>query len=434
MRISRPLLTCAALILWSFASPAYAVEDSHDSIPIGTKITMRNWQQYRQFMPDGMSALFEGKYFWKMPADVEMNIGPTRAFAPPPGYVAATEKYGGQTQAVVLPDGRHDLKNYVGGLPFPTPSEPYKGWKILADDWLPPAAWIYAGTPDTGLLTGCGQDKLHNLGCSKLAFIYRQVRFLTYRGHPRTEPGAADAYLTEWLMVEEPEEFKYIAELTIYYQDVTRDEDNYVFVPSLRRSLRTATTARCAPFGGGDFTKDDNRAGFNGGISVFDAQFLRDQQILGLTDLTTNDSRFPENWDMPLGWPKPSWGPWSLRDVWVIDVRRIPLLKPGYCYGKRIMYVDKKFAHELWSDLYDANMKLWKVFTIEASSKVINGVGTSILTTLAGQMWDVQNNHSTIFFTAAGSGRDVMVNDEVPKQYLDITRYSTPTGMMMIMQ
>jgi len=83
-------------------------------------------------------------------------------------------------------------------------------------------------------------------------------------------------YLTEWSMVEEPEQFKYITELTIFYQDVKREEDNYVFLPALRRSLRPATTARCAPFGGGDFTKDDNRAGFNGGISVFDAQFLRD--------------------------------------------------------------------------------------------------------------------------------------------------------------
>jgi hypothetical protein len=107
----RRLLVCLALILWSFASVAYAVQGVPATIPIGTKITMRNWQQYRQYMPDGMSALFEGKYFWKMPADVEMNIGPTRAFAPPPGYVLATEKYGGQTQAVVLPDGHHDLKN-----------------------------------------------------------------------------------------------------------------------------------------------------------------------------------------------------------------------------------------------------------------------------------------------------------------------------------
>jgi hypothetical protein len=77
MGVFRQLMVCGALILWSFASLAYAVEGAHDAIPIGTKITMRNWQQYRQFMPEGMSALFEGKYFWRMPADVEMNIGPT---------------------------------------------------------------------------------------------------------------------------------------------------------------------------------------------------------------------------------------------------------------------------------------------------------------------------------------------------------------------
>src|SRR5690348_13848332 len=40
------------------------------AIPPGTVITMQNWQQYRQYMPDGMAALFAGQYFWKMPADV----------------------------------------------------------------------------------------------------------------------------------------------------------------------------------------------------------------------------------------------------------------------------------------------------------------------------------------------------------------------------
>src|SRR5467141_1977233 len=126
MSIFRRLLVFGALILCSLGSLAYAAEDVPAAIPIGTKITMRNWQQYRQFMPDGMIGLFEGKYFWKMPADVEMDIGPTRAFAPPAGFVLATEKYGGQAQAVVLPDGRHDLKNYVAGMPFPNPSEPNK--------------------------------------------------------------------------------------------------------------------------------------------------------------------------------------------------------------------------------------------------------------------------------------------------------------------
>ena len=38
-----------------------------DSIPDGTVITMQNWQNYRQFMPDGMAAFFEGRYFFCRP-------------------------------------------------------------------------------------------------------------------------------------------------------------------------------------------------------------------------------------------------------------------------------------------------------------------------------------------------------------------------------
>src|ERR1700739_436800 len=108
MGILRLLVLCEVVVLWSSVSVAYAVQYVRDTIPIDTKITMQNWQQYRQFMPDGMIALFEGKYFWKMPADAEMNIGATRAFAPTPGYIAATEKYGRPPRAAVLPDGRHD--------------------------------------------------------------------------------------------------------------------------------------------------------------------------------------------------------------------------------------------------------------------------------------------------------------------------------------
>ena len=50
---------------------------SSDSIPDGTVITMQNWQSYRQFMPEGMAAFFAGSFFWKMPSDVQMPVGPT---------------------------------------------------------------------------------------------------------------------------------------------------------------------------------------------------------------------------------------------------------------------------------------------------------------------------------------------------------------------
>jgi hypothetical protein len=235
-------------------------------------------------------------------------------------------------------------------------------------------------------------------------------------------------------MIEEPEESKYTADLTIFYQDFAEPEANFIFVPSLRRSLRLATTARCAPLFSTDFIHDDERAGFNGGITVFDGQFLRNQNIIGLTDLTTADGDFPGNYDMPLGWAKPSWGAWSVRSVYVLDVRRVASESKGYCYGKRIMYVDTHFFHEQWMDIYDANMKLWKVGAVAFRVRQVPGVGVAQLSSLAFQFWDLQNDHATYTFTADGQGRDLVINENVPQEYRDITKYCTPAGLMQIMK
>src|SRR5579864_9520388 len=102
---------------------------SDNTIPPGTTITMQNWQNYKQFMPDGMVALFQGKYFWKMPADVAMEVGPTVTYPLPKSYMEATEKFASQVKIVELPDGGLTLTGYQGGIPFPNPAEPHKGWK-----------------------------------------------------------------------------------------------------------------------------------------------------------------------------------------------------------------------------------------------------------------------------------------------------------------
>src|SRR6516225_6370312 len=62
--------------------------DGYAPIP-GTVITMRNWQRYRGYMSTGMQALFEGKYFWKMPADVQIEVGPTVIDPLPRNYLLA---------------------------------------------------------------------------------------------------------------------------------------------------------------------------------------------------------------------------------------------------------------------------------------------------------------------------------------------------------
>src|SRR5262249_44744224 len=130
-------LSLTLLMLAAIAVNARAANDSAPSAPPpGTKITMQNWRQYVAFMPAGMQALFESKYFWKMPPDVELIVGPPVEHPLPLSYREATQKYSSQVKLVETPDGGLMIRDYVAGMPFPDPAEPHKGWKILANLWF----------------------------------------------------------------------------------------------------------------------------------------------------------------------------------------------------------------------------------------------------------------------------------------------------------
>jgi len=53
------------------------------TIPAGTVLTAANWRRYASFMPVGMQAIFAGDHFWRMPPDVQIEIGPTIPIALP---------------------------------------------------------------------------------------------------------------------------------------------------------------------------------------------------------------------------------------------------------------------------------------------------------------------------------------------------------------
>jgi len=408
------------------------------TIPAGTTITMRNWQQFKQYLPVGMIGFFEGSYFWKMPADVEMPVGPTVIHPLPRGYLEASEKYGGQTRVIHMPDGHMNLANYVAGMPFPDPQAPDKGYKILANIWFPGGPYLQVLSPATGLASFCTADRFGNSACTKTSLVYRQLAYNWSPDVPRMEPEAAGAWYSEWLMVEQPEQSRYTTDLTIFWQDLNKMEDSYVFVPALRRPLRLAVSARCAPLFASDMTHDDQRGGYNGGLALFNADYLGTRKILAMTELTNADGVWPGNYDMPMGWSKPSWGPWSLREVDVIDVRRVPSESAGYCYGSKIMYIDHQFYHQLWEEIYDANLKLWKVVHIGLHpAEIIPGEG---LTPLDGSSiesyWDLQNDHASHVFSANPDGKTdgFTFNGNAPPGYNNVTKYSTPSGLSQIIR
>ncbi|MGH7837619.1 MAG: DUF1329 domain-containing protein, partial [Candidatus Binataceae bacterium] len=320
------------------AEPTQTPSARNAALSPGTSITMQNWRQYRDFMPDGMALLFEGSFWWKMPVDVEMNVGPTVIHPLPAGYLAATEKYRSSAKLVELADGGLNLTGYQGGIPFPQPDEPHKGWKILANFWLRYMPHIVVNAPDN-LGFHCTLDAFANVNCVKGLWVARQLSYNTDPGVPATIDGAGGKYYSTWFMVQEPEQQRYTTTLTIEYTDLTRPEDVYTFSPATRRTQRLSAAARCAS-SGSDTTPDDARFGFDSSIPEFDASLLGEKRILAMMDIGSAGSSFPASYDMPLGWPKPAWGKWEVRDVDVLDLRKLPDKAAGYCYGKRIMYVD----------------------------------------------------------------------------------------------
>lgn len=284
----------------------------------------------------------------------------------------------------------------------------------------------------------CAVDRFGNHSCQYVQSVYRQLAYNSDPGVPRTESTSSGKFwYSEWLMVDVPEQARYTAVLTLHPMDVSQEEDDYTFVPSLRRSLRLSTSARCAPLFGSDMIKDDQRAGFNGGLAKFDPDWLGSRKIIAITELTGAEGKFPDNFDMPMGWSKPSWGDYQVRDVDVIDIRRIPSMRPGYCYGSKIAYVDKAMNQSIWDEIYDPDLELWKVVPLwfAPGKDVVTG-DVYAPTNVIEQWYDIQNDHVTHVGTGSqdGTHNTVLVNHDFPPQYWDLVRYTTPTGLMMIMR
>src|SRR5260370_13948899 len=68
---------------------------SSQTIPPGTKITLQNWKQYKNFMPLWLQAAYSGDYHSHIGSVPEFTITvwPTSKFPPPHKYLDATGKY-----------------------------------------------------------------------------------------------------------------------------------------------------------------------------------------------------------------------------------------------------------------------------------------------------------------------------------------------------
>jgi hypothetical protein len=120
-----PIFFTLLVVAFSAVHPALARAEIGQAAPISTDgvttITPHNWQEYRQFMSDGLIALFEGKQFWHLPDDLRIEVGPTTSIPLPKKYRSDTARYSNQVRLVRTSTGGYVPIGYVAGLPFPHP-------------------------------------------------------------------------------------------------------------------------------------------------------------------------------------------------------------------------------------------------------------------------------------------------------------------------
>lgn len=411
------------------------VPTSPGPLPPGTVINMQNWQQYRQYLPDGMQAFFQGGYYWKFPSDFQIKIGLTHHYSFPKEFTNDTEKYSSQVKIVPLPNGGRTMEGYVAGLPFPNASEPLKGWKLLVNMWYTYEPHLLCGYDSFYLV-----DRFGHIYAEKALQIYRRLGHISDYGQPVNDPQADGIYYSEYIRIVAPEQSRYLTNLTLYYMDNTKPIDTFLFIPALRRSLRLSSAARCSPLIGTDFTQDDsNRGNFNGDWTLFDSTVIREAEIPQLTVANIKNVGNLDNYYKPVFFPKPIVGDWEIRPTWVLDVRRIPSQATGYCYSKKIYYLDKETYLATWNDGYDATGKLWKVFESCNFARPIPHEGWSGNSDQwLNPAWDVQSSHLTLGMATTPQGDVFRFNEDCRnfegENFDDLGRYSKASGLNEIMQ
>jgi hypothetical protein len=406
---------------------ALADVDSAATIPPGTRITTANWRLYKQFMPIWMRAAYEGQYHWQVEPgkpEYDVVVAPATHYPMPAKFVEDTAKYGGQARLERIPSGGYTWRGYVAGLVFPDLKEPNLGIKILYNSWAGFSPMIVHWTSE-----GWSIDKYGNVGESRANGTSYRLAHLSEPGEPVNLPFANGVFGSGRLMVDSPEQVKYLTELTLQYDDPTRMPEVYAFLPSLRRALRLSTAAHCAPVLGSDFVQDDG----NWLPSNYDVSLLGKKKVLmPMADPAKayDPNSYVEKGGFP-GWMKPTAGKWELRNFYVLDMQWIQS-RGSFCYSHRVVYID----YEIWTrpvmgDFYDRDGKFWKANFSVVVPIDFRGQHTLIFPASVGALMglDFQNGHESKTVNAPFT-----IDEAVPAEYKDIEEMSNPGGLALIMK
>ncbi|MBT8338730.1 MAG: DUF1329 domain-containing protein [Desulfatitalea sp.] len=329
-----------SIVITSFwiISSAFAAD-----IPKGTTIGPDNWEQYKPYL--SLATITQIK------RGMRFNVGgdATGFLHSSSGYKKATEKYKGTCS--VNADGA--LQGWVAGRPFPEaidPNDPQAGIKIAYN-----LERRYEGDDQTLAkyrltnVSANGQQRVVEGHSKAWAWLFLKGR-TDLAPTPEILPNPDNIWKINTLTMDAPYDLKGTMRLLVRYEDPTKDDDIWMYIPTMRRVRRMSGAQRQNNFAGTVATYDDIR-GFQGRPLEYTWQLVDEQKIL----CAALDAKTP--------FPRNENGMWTndrtIRDCWVVDATPV---SSTHVYKKRRFWVDKEIYVPWHEIVYDAQDRAWKVF------------------------------------------------------------------------
>jgi hypothetical protein len=374
------------VLVGSCLALATSTQPARGDVKPGDHITAQNIDEAKDLISPGLS--------WCVRRGWQMTVTPPKHIPWPRAYEVATEKYSGQV--TLSPDGLQ-VNNYVAGLPFPNidPKDPQAAMKIM---------WNY----NYGFLTTDDVD-LRNFDADtgpiavngpmtvERHFLLDHFRRLFWNGRLYVPPKPAmpnpDGYRAQQGLypILEPFDLKGVGALGYRYLDPAKQDDSWLYLPTLRRVRRLSSAQRSDALFGQD-TDVDSYYGYSGQPAWMTFRFLGERDLLAVM----HGAHYPVKWD-----PKVDWSfdeNWERRHVYVIEgISKLP----QYAYGKRVLFIDKESWVIPYTDIYDQSGELWKFWINDFSfRKSVPGNGSIVYSDEMGfipaiVMVDEQLEHAT---------------------------------------
>ncbi len=341
IRSTAATMCIAASMVLAVAGPLRAQVQS------GESITKANADKVKDLVSPGM--------FWCVQHGWPMKIVEAQPIPQRKAFTEATEKYSRQVK--LTPDGV-GLLNYVAARPFP---------QIDTNDKFAPIKIMH----NFSMQVTIDDLDLRNFDADtgpiseerplqvERHFLIDHFRRLAYIGRlyvdPKPEiPNKEGFHYKETLHpLIEPFDLKGVGFTYYRYTDPAKQDDSWLYLPSLRRVRRLSTAQRSDALFGQD-TDQDSYGGYAGQIAWMDWKLLGQKDALAAFHTTP----FPVKWaDGVSDWAFD--GEWEKRPMYIVEGAS---KLPQYAYSKRVLYVDKETFAIPYSDMYDRGGQLWKVW------------------------------------------------------------------------